>query len=218
MALIQTSNDAIEYHKIDTIFERKTDFSVSETLKHPVIGTIDTWDVTEKIGGTNIRVILTADGDVKFGGRTNNAQIPGDLLNLLVRKFTPALMKEVFWREAPVSAVVFGEGYGAGIERGGAYRPDKAFTAYDVLVDGKWWMERSQLLDIAENLGMDTVPYLGRMNLSRIVEYVREGFPSKIGGAPAEGIVARPIETLFDRRGERLIIKLKTKDFRPGKR
>jgi hypothetical protein len=34
----------------------------------------------------------------------------------------------------------------------------------------------------------------------------------------AEGIVARPIETLFDKRMERVIIKLKTKDFIAGKR
>ena len=37
-------------------------------------------------------------------------------------------------------------------------------------------------------------------------------------GRPAEGIVARPIETLFDKRMERIIIKLKTKDFVPGRR
>ena len=30
----------------------------------------------------------------------------------------------------------------------------------------------------------------------------------------AEGIVARPIEPLYDRRGKRVIIKLKTKDFK----
>jgi hypothetical protein len=35
----------------------------------------------------------------------------------------------------------------------------------------------------------------------------------------AEGIVARPLEPLYDNRGERLILKLKTKDFRAqGKR
>ncbi len=62
------------------------------------------------------------------------------------------------------------------------------------------------------------MPYLGRMALDQIVELVRTPFPSKIGTATAEGVVARPIETLFDKRGERVIIKLKTRDFVAGKR
>ena len=57
-----------------------------------------------------------------------------------------------------------------------------------------------------------------RMTLEQIVALVREPFASKIGTAMAEGIVARPIEPLFDRKGARIIIKLKTKDFKPGKR
>jgi hypothetical protein len=31
--------------------------------------------------------------------------------------------------------------------------------------------------------------------------------------AQAEGLVGRPLETLFDKRGSRLIVKLKTRDF-----
>jgi len=33
------------------------------------------------------------------------------------------------------------------------------------------------------------------------------------GIARAEGMVGRPVEALFDKRGHRLIVKLKTKDF-----
>jgi hypothetical protein len=44
---------------------------------------------------------------------------------------------------------------------------------------------------------------------------VRVGFKSKLNGgaAQAEGLVGRPLETLFDKKGSRLIVKLKTKDF-----
>jgi hypothetical protein len=56
------------------------------------------------------------------------------------------------------------------------------------------------------------------MGLDELVALVRKPFASKLGTAIAEGIVARPIETLFDRRMERIIIKLKTKDFTAGKR
>lgn len=71
---------------------------------------------------------------------------------------------------------------------------------------------------MAHKLGVAVVPYLGRMTLDQIVELVRYPFPSRLGTAMAEGIVGRPIETLFDKRQNRIIIKLKTKDFKAGKR
>ena len=60
--------------------------------------------------------------------------------------------------------------------------------------------------------------FLGEYSLDKIVEYVKEGFDSVVAeeeGTPrkAEGLVGRTIEPLFDKRGRRLIIKLKTKDF-----
>jgi len=127
----------------------------------------------------------------------------------------------VLWLDPalPVDVVLYGEGYGAGIQKGGGlYRRDKAFILFDVLVAGKWWLDREAISAIAVNLGIDIVPYLGRMDLARIIDTVRTPFASKIGTAMSEGIVARPIEPLFDRHMKRIIIKLKTKDFIAGKR
>jgi ATP-dependent RNA circularization protein (DNA/RNA ligase family) len=210
-----------EYHKIDTLFERnKETFAVNpEMLKSPVIRTISEWDVTEKIDGTNIRIMLSEAGEVSFGGRTNAAQIPGDLVLYLIKTFQQDRMKSLWLDGAPAKLVLYGEGYGPGIQKGGGfYRKDKAFILFDVLVGDKWWLEREAVQDVAAKLGIETVPYLGRMTINQIVEKVRVPFASALGEAIAEGIVARPIETLFDRRGERLIIKLKTKDFQPCKR
>ena len=211
----------MEYPKIETLFERdKATFVVDPNkLKSPVIGTIREWDVTEKIDGTNIRVMLDLDGTVRFNGRTDNAQLPGDLVQYLVRTFQQDKLKEVLWRGGPQSVVLYGEGYGPGIQKGGGlYRADKAFILFDVLVDGKWWLDLEATQGIAAALGIDHVPYLGRMTMSEIVSLTCIPFQSKIGTAMAEGIVARPIEPLFDRRGSRIIIKLKTKDFQAGKR
>lgn len=118
----------------------------------------------------------------------------------------------------PTDAILFGEGYGPGIQKcGGLYRADKAFILFDVLV-GKWWLDWESVNDVARKLGIETVPYLGLKTLDQIVEMVRTPFASQLGTAMAEGIVARPIETLFNKRMERIIIKLKTKDFTAGKR
>ena len=209
-----------EYPKIDTLFERDMETFIVDPsrLKSPVLGTINLWDVQEKIDGTNIRIMLGEDGAVQFGGRTDAAQLPVDLLMRLVNTFHPEMLKSVFWLDGkPVSAVLYGEGYGAGIQKGGTYRPDKSVIFYDCLVSGKWWLDREAVNDVCAKLGAETVPYLGRMTLAQIVELVREPFASKIGTAMAEGIVARPIEPLFDRKGARIIIKLKTKDFKPRK-
>jgi hypothetical protein len=53
------------------------------------------------------------------------------------------------------------------------------------------------------------------MTLEAATEMVRAGFQSRLNGgkAKAEGLVGRPAEALFDKRGARLIVKLKTKDF-----
>jgi len=212
-----------EYHKIETLFERdKSTFVVNPmVLKSPVLATISEWDVTEKIDGTNIRVKLSETGEVSFGGRTDAAQIPADLIQHLIRTFQQDLLKSVLWLDpaSPVDVVLYGEGYGAGIQKGGGlYRQDKSFILFDVLVAGKWWLDRIAVEEIAAKLGIDCVPYLGRMDLARIIDTVRSPFASRIGSAMAEGIVARPIEPLFDRHMKRIIIKLKTKDFIAGKR
>jgi hypothetical protein len=220
MALVQTAVVGIEYHKIETLFERDERFVVDPSkLKKPVLATIREWDVTEKIDGTNIRVILNEDGQVSFGGRTDNAQLPADLLMKLIQMFPAERLRAAFQTdEGHATATLFGEGYGAGIQKGGTYRTDKSFILFDVLVDGRWWLDKEAVDDVASKLGIDVVPYLGRMTLDQIVELVKSPFPSKIGTGMAEGIVARPIEALFDKKGARIILKLKTKDFTAGKR
>lgn len=212
----------MEYGKIDTLFERDEKFNVTDRLKSPVIETIKVWDVTEKIDGTNIRIMLDKEGKMTVGGRTNNAQIPAALLQVLYEMFNVEKMKEVFWKEGvPVSVVLYGEGYGAGIQKGGGlYNKNKSFRLFDVLIEEKWWLDWTNTCDVAEKLGIKTVPYIGRWTLEQIVENVKAGLFSDTataesgGNVQAEGIVGRPIEPLFDKRGRRVIIKLKTIDFK----
>ena len=80
---------------------------------------------------------------------------------------------------------------------------------------GGWWLSDENMRDVAGKLGLDAVPYLGEMTLEDATDKVRAGFRSSLNGgmAQAEGMVGRPIETLFDKKGHRLIVKLKTKDF-----
>lgn len=205
------------YHKIQTVFKRdpetrfKTllegEFSIPEFeyLKD------SDWTFTEKVDGTNIRVMFEGLDTVSFGGKTDRAQIPAELVNRLNHLFTADNMKSVFGAEAKVC--LYGEGHGAKIQKdGGNYSDTQDFVLFDVNCGGMW-LKREDVRDIATNLGIDVVPVLGIGNLSEMVEKARGGFTSGWGGFMAEGIVARPTIELLTRRGDRIITKIKRKDF-----
>lgn len=219
----------LEFPKIETLYERdeKTHkLKQSLVLKSEAYGLVKTYSFTEKVDGTSIRCMWQPvdsrgpefDGSLTFGGRTENAQIHADLVKWLYENVSKEKLRTVF-PESP--AILFGEGYGAGIQKGGGYSPIKKLILFDVFVLdpenrlGGWWLNRENMRDVADKLGLDRVPYLGEFSLESATELVRKGFSSAIPGAQcqAEGLVGRTAETLYDKRGHRLIVKLKTKDF-----
>ena len=207
---------APEYHKIQTVFLRdpetnhKTLINGQWSLPEFEYLKDNVWVFTEKVDGTNIRVMF--DGEtVTFGGRTNNAMIPALLMVALQAQFLPLVghLKEVF----PDGGCLYGEGFGAKIQKGGGnYRPDQGFVLFDVRVGG-WWLNRADVLDVADKLDITAVPARGGGSLAEMLSIVRKGFKSAWGDFQAEGIVARPATELCTRAGKRIITKLKTKDF-----
>jgi len=204
-----------EYHKIETLYERDIDtFKVRVgEFKNRTYTLLKTWHWTEKVDGTNIRCIWN-EGKLILGGKTDNAQIHSDLINWLYENVSVDDLRVVFPEE---DAVIYGEGFGAGIQKGGGdYSPIKKLIVFDVLVGGKWWLNYESVCDVASKLHLDVVPSFGEMTLEDATELVRTGFKSRCAINPAknaEGLVGRPLETLFDKKGHRLIVKLKTKDF-----
>ena len=210
----------MEYGKIETLYERdEKTFKVRVgELKNRTYSLLKTWSWTEKVDGTNIRCVWTG-GRLTFGGKTDNAQINADLIKWLYENVSAAKLQELFPAEEGEgnSVVIYGEGYGAGIQKGGGdYSPVKKLIVFDVLVGGKWWLSYENVCDVSSKLGLGVVPSMGEMTLEDATEFVRQGFKSKCAinlGKDAEGLVGRPLETLFDKKGHRLITKLKTKDF-----
>lgn len=208
-----------EYHKIETVFERDTAGSkklIEGQYRNPTVDYLKNnfWEWTEKIDGTNIRIHW--DGhQVSFGGRTDRAQIPADLVNRLNELFggeTNAQMFEQKFGETEVT--LYGEGYGAKIQKGGGlYKSDGVdFILFDVHV-GSVWLHRYDVEDIAKAFGIDVVPIILRGDIDDAVDFVKSKPMSTIGTAPMEGLVGRPMEELRDRRGNRVIVKLKVRDF-----
>ena len=65
----------------------------------------------------------------------------------------------------------------------------------------------------AKTLKIDIVPIIGRGTLIEAADLVRNGFTSKWGDFTAEGLVMRPAVDLLNRRNNRIITKIKYKDF-----
>lgn len=207
----------IQYPKIDTVFMRATDGTKrlipfqyrDETVEY--LSCLP-WVFTEKIDGTNIRVHWDGHA-VEFAGRTDRAQIPAPLVNYLNAVFKTPAMEEIFEQKfGGDDVILFGEGYGAGIQNGGAYQSDVSFILFDVHCNGLW-LRRESVYDIACSLGVDIVPTVLTGDIEDAVWYVKEGHKSTIGTADMEGLVGRPKMELLDRRGKRLIVKIKARDF-----
>ena len=171
------------------------------------------WDWTEKIDGTNIRIHW--DGhSVHFGGRTENASIPAPLVNRLNELFGGETNAQVFEQKFGENEVIlYGEGYGKKIQNGGLYKSDGVdFILFDVMIGGLY-LRRDSVEDIARCFGIQTVPIVLRGSVDDAVAFVKSKPKSTIGQAMMEGVVGRLPEELFDRRGNRLIVKVKVRDF-----
>ena len=211
-----------EYHKIQTVFLRDpaTGFKtlMEGSWAFPEFEYLKDlpWVFTEKVDGTNIRVMIEGE-NVSLGGKTDDAQIPQFLVNRLTDLFLPILARQRIAEAFKGSGKVclYGEGFGAKIQKAGAsYLPEaQDFCLFDVWVDG-WWLRRADIEDVAAKLGIRHVaPIIGTGTLREMVEKVRVGFKSQWGDFTAEGIVARPKVELRTRRGDRIITKIKHKDF-----
>jgi len=214
----------IEYPKIQSVFKRdeKTHKFVEGMYSLPEFEYLkdNEWYFTEKIDGMNIRVIWYPHAPIISGnetpnkliflGKTDNAQLPKHLVEKLQGTFTIEKFKELY---PDTSMCLYGEGYGKKIQSGDKYIPDDVgFILFDVMIDG-WWLKRKDVEDIANKLGIDIVPLVGIGNLDLGIDDTKNGFYSRWGNFIAEGIVAKPCVELRTRAGDRVITKMKYKDF-----
>ena len=250
------------YQKINTIFKRDNkniimpyagfvtpEFEYLRGLK---------WRGECKIDGTNIRIeviptieyvveyennielvetneVLGVYFNVYYKGKTDNAQIPKELLTFLkenypdekvlyslnLKRFIPVEeFKDYKWNnenDIPSKYTIYGEGYGRKIQKaGGNYIKDGVgFAVFDVKV-GDLYLLTDARDDIANKLGAPIVPLIGYFTLDEAIEFVRKGFKTGLWDNKdmyEEGLVLRTDLGLKNRRGERLITKIKYEDF-----
>lgn len=204
------------YPKINSLWKRdeqgkiiEGDYSCQEFLS------VKHWVITEKIDGMNIRIIFK-DGKIDIKGRTNNAQIPHKLKLYIDGMLNEKIMGEIF--KGANEVILFGEGYGGKIQSGGLYSEEEKFILFDVWIDG-WWLEFDKVFDIGIKLGIEIVPTFGVHEKEFVINKVRNGFNSLLSmEKQAEGMVAKSYPLMFNRKGELIMWKLKTKDFHEVKK
>lgn len=196
------------------------------------------FECTEKVDGTNMSIYIIREMKTVYPpdfhempyevlvyrmevhGKTEKASLNPKLIENIYRKWPIEKLVEVFTYngQKPTDTIIlYGEGYGAGIQKGGNYiKNDVDFRLFDVQI-GKFWLEREALEDIASKLSMDIVPVIGYFTIDEAIEYVRVGFKSTIAenkDYDAEGLVLKMPLGLLKRNGGRIMTKIKTCDFR----
>lgn len=208
-----------EYHKIETLFERDMEGTkklIEGKFRNECVEYLkdNQWIFTEKVDGTNIRIHW--DGhNVMFGGRTDNAQLPGGLVQNLNKMFLGITNEQIFEQKFAGNPVtLYGEGYGGKIQSGGAYTKEQSFILFDVMV-GDTFLKREGVEDIAKAFSINVVPIVLTGTIQEAVDYVKTKPNSPIAEEPkeSEGLVGTPIARLTDFRGNRVIVKIKVCDF-----
>ncbi len=207
----------IEYTKIPNIYRRETfgknkliegEYSSLELeyLKNNL------WEFTEKVDGTSQRIIW--DGyRVSFAGRTDKAQIPTHLMTRLEELFGGESKEEIFEQTfGNKEVILFGEGYGRKIQKRGELYGEPNFILFDVYIGG-YCLDRGAIADIASKFGIDRVPLIFIGDLDAGVNFIKSHPKSRLRDAEMEGIVGRPMVQMFSRTGERIMVKIKCRDF-----
>jgi len=226
----------MNYPKIQTIFKRdeKTGNIKPEHITKREFEVIKDWTITEKIDGMNIHVDFENDSNehpekafswkVSFHGKTDNAQIPAPLMQHLYEKFgkievfTPIIEYFMQYDKSVKKIIIFGEGYGAGIQKGMDYSKDQKFIAYDMWIDG-WWLEQLHAKRICDEIGVPFVPVLPITTKEDAIEFVKSNTYSSIAFPnpnphKTEGVVATSNPLMLFRDGTPIKWKLKQRDYK----
>ena len=221
------------YHKIQGLYKRDMNKESSHYGKF-ILGQYSLsefellkdiqWEWTEKIDGTNIRVLYYShplvEKKIEFKGKTDKAEVSRHLLLKLMARFNGIQMIKVFGETEEIPDIcLYGEGYGYKIQKGAKYfngKEEVDFILFDIKL-GNRWLSRKEINEIAQKLNIKTVPIIGEGTIDEAIKLVKQGFKSTFGDFIAEGLVIRPKYELKDIYGHRIITKIKYRDFRENK-
>lgn len=229
---------SIKYPKIQSLFKREGQLYTPEQIRNltpeqkanrgrftneyslPEFENITNWIATEKIDGTNVRIICkrnseTKKWDISIAGRTDKSQIHPQLFKSLTDHFTHDLLERTFSSSNEV--ILFGEGCGKDIQNGIYYSNFQRFVLFDVFIDNTWWLDYATVVIVSVNLDIFCVLLLGELfTKEQLIDFVKSKPHSRFAEEvhEMEGIVATAYPMMLRRDGTPIRFKLKCKDFR----
>lgn len=187
------------------------------------------WKAYQKIDGTNISYYWNGH-ELRIDGKTENAQTDKEVMNMLKKKITAEMLSKAFppkydenGTEKPFNVIIYGEAYGKKIQKVGSrfLKDGHDFRIFDILIvdscGKKWWLETEVVEEICNSLGVEMPVSYGVMTLAEAEKMVIKGWEDPIAEdstLPIEGLVLRPVVQLFNKKGERVMVKVKTCDYR----
>ena len=212
-----------EYQKIETVFERDIDGSkklIEGKFRNSIVEYLkdNEWIFTEKVDGTNIRVVWNGHS-FEFYGRTDKVSIPAFLFKKLLDIFRNNEMEQMFEQLFnDIQVMICGEGYGNRIQKVGKdYIQDGVdLIVFDIIINDLY-LKRDDVEDICNKLGLKVVPIVMTGTIQQAVDYIKSKpssiLPLSSSNCKMEGLVGMPKEPIYDRMGKRVAVKIKCKDF-----
>lgn len=213
-----------KYPKINSIWKRDMESKKKEFMDEysdpyfEYLRNVE-WIGTEKIDGTNIRIFID-DECSKIGGRTDKAVLPIGIIKWYQSNAKRFTLVDGLFKECNV--ILYGEGYGEKIQGCGAdyLKGENSFILFDVALvssEGNFvrWLRREEVEVIACIYDLKIVPIISRGSLKELEDLTIKGFQSKITDEKliAEGLVCTPLLQLYSKYVERIIVKMKHKDY-----
>lgn len=229
------------YPKILAPFKRETNKSkyVNESLwskpEFKMLKEVE-WVWTAKADGTSIKLYWNGD-KVQFFGHTDKSQLSKLTLDYLNKTFGTPEAESVFESLYGSNEVnVYGEFCSKEMNEDYGH-PNGMFYVFDVqnATSGKWW-DRNSVVEFADSFDIQAVPIMLKGTIDEAVRFVRlanrtwnKDFKTSyfistneksylvdcpfFESAKLEGLVGRLPYELLDANGERIITKVKCKDY-----
>lgn len=184
-----------------------------EAYRLPLLGYLAElpWGYSRKVDGENIRIQW--DGEqALWNGKSNAFQCSAEFTEYMNSTFLEEIFEEKFGRDKVVT--LFGEKMGPKTQGNELGLTEDKILLYDVNIDGTWLCGES-VAWIARYFSVDTVfDYMTRhmfgpeMNLREMIEACANG-----EFKDWEGIVATPKVEMLDKSKNRVIVKIKNRDY-----
>lgn len=191
-------------------YSKYVDYNLPREELLPYMNNETDWIISEKIDGTNTRIIW--DGyTLQVKGRTDASHLQGyqnELLDMLEGNGN-YLFDETFGES---EVIIYGETFGGKIQ-GNPHKTEPTFQVFDINIGGLW-LRYEDIQEISDKLGLEMVPHSVIKGWDAVLNaFVNVYTIKNNAGEYFEGLVALPAHMPLTRTGERVITKIKVADF-----